>query len=100
MTRMEELLRTAIREDSAEIGPADVRPLKLDARSYPRRAGTVRYLARWGPVFAAAAVVMIVALSLTVNQALHSGRPSPGASARPSASATGTISGVVGEATP
>jgi hypothetical protein len=92
---MEELLRTALREDNARIGPADVRPLKLDAVPYSRR-DSMRYLAHWRPAFAAAAVLVIVALSLTLSQVLPGGRPRHAASAHPSArpSATARQSGI------
>jgi hypothetical protein len=87
MTRMEELLRTALREDNERIGPSDVRPLKLDAVPYSSRGGTVRYLAHWRPAFAAAAVAAIVTLSLALSQMLPGGQPRPAASAHSSATA-------------
>lgn len=95
MTRMEELLRTALREDNARIGPSDVRPLKLDEVPYSRRGGTVRYLAHWRPAFAAAAVVLVVTLSLTLSQMLPGGQPRPASSAHPSATVTMSVNGTV-----
>jgi len=91
MTRMEELLRAAIHDDSAEIGAADVRPLELDVVRYSRHAAAARHLRHWRPAFAAAAVVVIVALSLTLSQVLPGGKPRPGVSPHPSTSPPSTI---------
>jgi hypothetical protein len=88
MTRMEELLRAATREDSAQVAPGAIVPLDLTGVPFDRprfllrrRARRVR-LARPGilvPVLAALAVVALVAASLTLPTMLsgHGGPATP-----------------------
>jgi hypothetical protein len=90
MTRMEELLRAAIHDDAAELAPECIRPLNLRRAALPRRLPPRARLTRWHPLFAAAAVVAVVALSLTLAKVLPGGRHQPGP--RPSPSKPAVVS--------
>jgi len=84
MNRIESLLRTAARDEAAEVAPESV-PSFADARlpaprrpldRSPRRSGLVR--GPLAPLLSAAAVVAVVALALTLSRVLPGSAPPPG----------------------
>jgi hypothetical protein len=90
MTRMESLLRAATRETAAEVTGESIPP--LDPTTLPiLRRSVLRPGSRMSPLLAAAAVVLVVALSVGLGTML----PSQRTSARPPAdSGNGSLAGV------
>jgi hypothetical protein len=77
MTQMESLLRAATRETAAEVTRESIPPLDLDTLPVPRRS-LVRAGGALSPLLAAAAVVLVVALAVTLGTVLPSHRPPAG----------------------
>jgi hypothetical protein len=73
MNRVESLLRAAVRDEAAEVGPESVPSFQPAGRPARRRPRPLRNLPSRGtltPLLAAAAVVAVVALALTLSSVL------------------------------
>lgn len=77
MTRMESLLRAATRETAAEVTQESIPALDPATLPVPRRS-LLRAGGPLSPLLAAAAVVLVVALSVTLGTVLLSRRPPAG----------------------
>lgn len=74
MTRIEDLLRAATREAAAEVTPDSIPPLDPATLPAPRRP-VLRFGGPLTPLLAAAAVVLIVTLSLVLSTVIAVPRP-------------------------
>jgi hypothetical protein len=77
--QVDEVLRTAVRDDQASVGQEQLRGLDLGSLRYPRHAESLHYLARLRPAFAAAAVVLVILLPLLLTSVVtgHRGPSHP-----------------------
>jgi hypothetical protein len=75
MSRIEDLLRTATRETAAEVTPESIPPLDVSTLPLPARRPRWRFSGPFAPLLAAAAVVIVVALSLVLSTVLAAPRP-------------------------
>jgi hypothetical protein len=75
MSRIEDLLRTATRETAAEVTQESIPPLDVAALPLPRPRRRWRFGRPFAPLLAAAAVVLVVALSLVLSTVLAAPRP-------------------------
>jgi len=79
MTRIEDLLRAATRETTAEVTPQSIPPLDVATLPLPRRRPRLRLRGPFAPLLAAAAVALVVVLSLVLSSVLAVPRPPAGA---------------------
>jgi hypothetical protein len=93
--QVDEVLRTAVRDDQASVGQEQLRGLDLGSLRYPRHAESLHYLARLRPAFAAAAVVLVILLPLLLTGVVtgHRGpsHPPSGGPSQPVASQPAVI---------
>jgi hypothetical protein len=75
MSQIEDLLRAATRESAAEVTPESIPPLDVTTLPLPRRGPGWRFGGPLAPLLAAAAVVLVVALSLVLSSVLAVSRP-------------------------
>jgi hypothetical protein len=88
MTPIEDLLRSATREEAAQITPGSIRPLEVAALRGPRAVRRMSAHRLAVPLAAAAAVVLVAGLSLALPRILASSVTTPArSSSAPSSSA-------------
>jgi hypothetical protein len=78
MSQIEDLLRAATRETAAEITPDSVPRLDVATLPLPRRRPFWRFSGPFAPLLAAAAVVLVVVLSLVLTSVIAVTRPPAG----------------------
>jgi hypothetical protein len=99
MSQLEDLLRAATRETAAEVTSESIPPLDVTTLPLPRRRPQCRLSGPFAPLIAAAAVVLVAALSLVLSTVVAVPRPPagpPGLAAPPyyvALTATGTPAG-------